>query len=202
MSRREPFPADFAPAGESGKSYRRRRESGFFAKYCSGDTILDIGNTGAANPDNKTFIPSAIGIDIGYPGYDGLVLPFADESVDCVYSSHCLEHVQFYQAVIREWHRVVKFGGFVVCIVPSLTLYEKKRFPPSRYNADHKRFYTPSRLLHEFEEALEPNSVRVRHLCENDDGYDYGIGPEQHAVGCYEIELVVEKIRKPAWPIA
>jgi hypothetical protein len=35
-----------------------------------------------------------IGVDIGFPDYDGVTLPFADESVDTVYSSHVLEHIR------------------------------------------------------------------------------------------------------------
>jgi hypothetical protein len=55
--------------------------------------------------------PHAIGVDLDFPGYDGTTLPFADESVDTVYSSHMLEHVPDYRATIRDWHRVLEFRG-------------------------------------------------------------------------------------------
>jgi SAM-dependent methyltransferase len=195
------FAAFVPPPTEAGKAYRLRLLEGFFARYCRGDVVLDVGFTGYANPDKKASLPGAIGVDLDYPGYDGLHLPWPDNSVDCVFSSHCLEHVQLYQEVIRDWHRVLKIGGHIVCIVPSRDLYEKKRFPPSRYNGEHKRFYTSGRLIAEFEEALQPNSFRVRHLHENDHDYNYSIGPEEHAVGCYEIELVLQKISEPSWTI-
>jgi SAM-dependent methyltransferase len=187
------------PPSEAGKGYFSRLRSGFFSKYCRGELVLDVGFEGYANSEHRASLPGAIGVDVGYPGYDGLHLPWPDCSVDCVFSSHCLEHIQFYEEVIRDWHRVLKVGGYIVCMVPSRDLYEKKRFPPSRYNIDHKRFYIASRLAASFEEALEPNSFRIRHLHENDCDYDYSIGPDRHAVGCYEIEIVVEKIAKPAW---
>jgi|SRR6516164_2308594 len=190
------------PPTEASKAYYLRLTSGFLARYCQGDLVLDVGFTGYANPEKRTSLPGAIGVDLDYPGYDGLHLPWADNSVDCVFSSHCLEHIQFYQETIRDWHRVLKVGGYIVCIVPSRDLYEKKAFPPSRYNPDHKRFYTASRLVAEFEEALEPNTFRVRHVHDNDYGYDYSIGPESHAEGCYEIELVLEKTAKPSWTIS
>jgi SAM-dependent methyltransferase len=189
------------PPSEARKAYHLRLGIGLFARYCRGNVVLDVGFTGYQNPEKRTALPGAIGVDLDYPGYDGLHLPWPANSVDCVFSSHCLEHVAFPQEAIRDWHRVIKTGGYIVCIVPSRDLYEKKAFPPSRYNADHKRFYTTARLIHEFEQALDPNSFRVRHVHDNDYGYDYSIPPEEHAVGCYEIELVVEKIDKPLWNI-
>jgi len=87
-------------------------------------------------------------------------------------------------------------------VVPHQFLYEKKCNLPSRWNADHKRFYTPATLLCEFEAALQPNTYRVRHLCDNDQNYTYHIGPEAHAGGGYEIEFVVQKIDKPHWNLS
>lgn len=195
------FPADYAPRGEMRKSYAERRSSGFLERYFSGSVVLDVGFEGSDNPDRLPGIPHAIGIDVNYPGYDGLTLPFADGSVDTVFSSHCLEHVQFELAVIRDWYRVLKIGGFIVCVVPSQALYEKKKFLPSRFNGDHKRMYTPASLMKSFEDALEVNTYRVRHLREGDAGFDYSIPPEEHSQGCYDIELVIEKIQPPAWKL-
>src|SRR5207244_794639 len=81
--------------------------------------------------------------------------------------------------------------------VPHKYLYERKSTPPSLFNPDHKRFYTAASLLREFEESLPPNGFRIRHLAENDFGFDYATPIGEHARGCYEIELVVEKIHRP-----
>lgn len=196
------FPPDFDPPGEAGRSYRQRRESGFLDRYCSGSLILDVGFSGYDNPSKQTALPGAIGVDLDYPGYDGRVLPFGDATVDTIFSSHCLEHILYDLAVIRDWYRTLKIGGFIVCIVPSQALYEKRRFLPSRFNEDHKRMYTPSSLVGSFEQALEVNSYRVRHLAENDRGFNYRLGPDVHSEGAYEIELVIEKIKKPDWSLA
>jgi len=196
------FPLDFAPPGEAGKSYARRIRTGFLARYCGGDVVLDVGYSGYDNPQGKAALPHAIGIDLDYPGYDGLHLPFADGSVDTVFSSHCLEHIAQEQEAIREWFRVLKIGGFFVCFVPHQALYEKRAVLPSRWNGDHKRFYTPATLMTAVESALEVNSFRLRHLKDNDIGFDYAVGPDAHSAGCYEIELVIEKIRKPEWDLA
>ena len=196
------FPLDYKPPGEAGRCYADRVRSGFLQRYCSGPVVLDVGFTGYDNPERKAALPRAMGIDLDYPGYDGIKLPFADGSVDTVFSSHCLEHILFDHAVIQDWYRVLKLGGFIVCMVPSQALYEKRRFLPSRFNADHKRMYTPASLAASFEAALTVNTYRVRHLAENDASFNYALGPDIHSDGAYEIEIVVEKILPPSWTLA
>jgi SAM-dependent methyltransferase len=185
---------------EARKTYAAKLDSGFIDKYLSGRSVLDIGFRGYET-DILPIVPNAIGIDMDYPGYDGRHLPVADLSQDAVYSSHCLEHIADPTQAIAEWFRVIKFAGHLVIVVPHQFLYEKRTALPSRWNEDHKRCYTPSSLLREVESALAPNTYRVRHLSDNDADYDYSIPPDRHAGGCYEIELVIEKIVPPAWTL-
>jgi SAM-dependent methyltransferase len=186
---------------EARKTYAAKIQNGFIDKYLSGGAILDIGYKGYER-DVLPIVPQAIGIDFDYPGYDGETLPFPSGSQDAVFSSHCLEHVNDAHAAIREWFRVLKIGGFLVICVPHQYLYEKRLTLPSQWNRDHRRFYTPATLMADIEAALEPNSYRVRHLIDNDLGYDYTIPPHQHPGGSYEIELVLEKIAPPLWRLA
>ncbi len=187
------------PVGEEArKSHAARIRSGFIARYLSGGAILDIGYRGYRD-DVVPIVPAATGVELDYPGYDGTTLPFADESQDAVFASHCLEHIEDFQNAFRDWFRVLRIGGFLVIMVPHQFLYEKQTGLPSRYNADHKRLYTPASLMAEIEMSLRPNSYRLRHLADNDTHFDYAIPPERHSGGCYEIELVIEKIRPPAW---
>lgn len=186
---------------EAKKSFHQKLQSGFWDRYITGSRVLDIGFKGG-RADRATIVPiveGAIGIDLDYPGYDGYTLPFETHSQDAVFSSHCLEHIPHFVKAIQEWHRVTKIGGHIITVVPNSLLYEKRRTPPSRWNPYHHRFYTAASLLAEFERSLPSNSYRVRHLAENDSGYDYGLAADQHPVGCYEIELVVQKIAPPAW---
>jgi SAM-dependent methyltransferase len=161
---------------------------------------IDIGYRGSQYY-NIPVLNKSIGVDLDYPGYDGVTLPFNTASLDYVFSSHCLEHIDHSVAAIRDWFRVLRTRGHLIICVPHQFLYEKKRALPSRFNEDHKRFYTPGVLLREIEEALEPNTYRLRSLQDNDIGFNYGIPPEQHANGCYEIECVIQKIEKPSWEI-
>lgn len=187
------------PTGwETRKTYDEKLNSGFWAKYLSGPSVIELGYKGYWG-GTVPVVPQAIGVDIGYPGYDGTTLPFADSSVDAIYSSHCLEHIADSKGAIRDWYRVLKVGGFIVIVVPQQFLFERRRRMPSRNNLDHKRFYLPDTLLKEIKEALPENGYRVRHLRENDEGFDYSILPPASGGGLYEIEVVIEKIRKPNW---
>lgn len=49
---------------------------------------------------------------------DGDKLPFYDESLDFVLSSHVIEHFENPLATLREWMRVIKSGGYIFIICP------------------------------------------------------------------------------------
>lgn len=183
---------------EARKNFSRWLEDGFIEKFLSGDKILDIGFQGYLD-EVHPITPNAIGIDLEYPGYDGRTLPFDEGSQDAVFVSHCLEHIEDYRTVIADWFRVLRVGGYLIIAVPHQYLYERKLMLPSRFNLDHRRFYTPGSLMREVEESLDPMSYRVRTLTDNDRGFDYTAPPEEHADGCYEILLVAEKIERPEY---
>ena len=73
--------------------------------------------------------------------------------------------------------------------------------PPSRWSPEHLRAYSPAALLAEVERALPPNTYRVRHIADNDTGYDYTLPLDSHGCGCYEIVCVLQKIETPAWRV-
>lgn len=178
---------------ESRKTYSNKIESGFFDTYMSG-IGAEIGYAGYI-PGVVPILENCTGYDLNTPGYDGKRIPVADCFYDYVYSSHCLEHIIDYAQAIKEWFRVVKAGGFIITVVPHRDLYEKRLCLPSIWNGDHKRFYTPSSLLREFEESLPVNSFRVRHLRDNDEGHNYSDPPTVHGRWLYEIELVIQKLK-------
>lgn len=192
--------SDRLVGGEARKAHGKRLVTGFYKQYMSGRG-LDIGFLGYLD-GVVPILPDAIGVDLNYPGYDGKTLPFPDNSQDYVFSSHVLEHIPDYTWNLRDWYRVVKPGGHIVIVVPHQHLYEKKQDLPSNWNRDHKRFYTPGALLAEIEESLAPNTYRIMHLRDNDDGFLYNIPPERHSAGCYEIECVLRKIKEPDWHLS
>jgi len=184
---------------EAAKADRLRRQNGFYEEFLEGRKILDIGYRGD-DPLAEPVVAHATGIDLDYPGYDGVHLPFEDETQDAVFASHILQHVVDYRTALKEWFRVVKVGGFLLLFVPHKYLYERRPVLPSPWSgARHKRFYTPAVLLAEVESSLPRNGYRIRHLADNDLNYDYRQSVRQPPRGCYEIEFVIEKIARPAY---
>ena len=122
-------PEDWPVQGEAGRTFREKLKNGFFSTYMVGDVVIDVGYRGG-HDDAVPILPHAIGVDLDFPGYDGTKLPFADESVDTVYSSHVLEHVSDYREMIRDWHRVLRAGGFIIFWFP--TNFSTKRSATGR----------------------------------------------------------------------
>jgi predicted SAM-dependent methyltransferase len=88
----------------------------------------------------------AIGIDLRDCGQDLIWdirdgIPFADESVDLVCSSHFLEHLDGDESMdlFREIYRVLKPGGITEHILPHAT-------DPTAYYFGHKSFWNEERV--------------------------------------------------------
>lgn len=128
---------------ESSKSvFQKVRDSRYATRYLVGDGI-DIG----AGPDPLTqyyeFFPLMKSCRMwDLPDGDAeLMASVADNSLDFVHSSHCLEHMRNVDVALENWVRILKPGGHLVCIVPDEDLYEQGVFP-STFNPDHKYTFT------------------------------------------------------------
>lgn len=207
------------PVGfESRKAYARRCREGFWDRWIAGPKVVDIGYMGGL-PDAASIVPGAIGLETGHvrqdedtppdmvadyagKGYDGFRLPFDDFTVDTVHSSHVLEHLTGAALFLREWFRVLRVGGTMILFVPHAFLYERRlTVPPSRWSPEHLTAVSPSSLLRLVEDALAPNSYRVAHMADADDGYDYSLPLTAHPTGSLEIELVLRRISPPEWEV-
>ena len=74
--------------------------------------------------------------------------------------------------------------------MPHQFLFERKLKLPSRRNRHHRRFYTPSTLLSDIEEAIDPCELRVRLLGEVDagfTGYNFGVNSKKEPEGGQDI---------------
>lgn len=64
-------------------------------------------------------LPGAIPVDAWRgPGVGRVVSDFADDSLDYVFSSHCLEHVEGWREALGEWLKKLKEGGIIFLYLP------------------------------------------------------------------------------------
>lgn len=109
---------------------------------------------------NKRF-SNSIGVDINPESGADIIhdinegLPFIDECVDIITSSHFMEHVKDFGFVMRECHRVLKKGGILEFTVP--------------YHSNH-RSYFPHHVHPGFSWI---SMVDYFNLCEQYDGIKF-----------------------------
>lgn len=113
-----------------------------------------------------------------------------------------LQDERDYRKVIREWFSLAHVGDYLAIIVPHSFLFDQQLALPSTLRPQQLRLYSPSLLLSEVEEALEPNSYRVRLLEDLDEGFNYGANTRPNPQGFSDIVLILEAIAQPAWALA
>jgi SAM-dependent methyltransferase len=151
-----------------------RRTADFIATYLTG-RIIDIGS------GSDPVTASAERFDVG-EGDANEILKFRPaQSYDCVYSSHCLEHMKHPLSALKQWWALVKPGGYLVLVVPHEDLYEQGYWP-SLFNRDHKATFRISKSnatswspvsidLHEAVSLLPESEIISEEI--QHDGYDY-----------------------------
>lgn len=76
---------------------------------------------------------------------------FSDGGVDCVFSSHFLEHIEDYKAALAEWWRVLTPGGHLCLYLPHKDLYPNIGQPGA--NPDHKHDFLPEDITEAMKEV-------------------------------------------------
>lgn len=127
--------------------------------YTSGNGV-DIGSSG------EPIVPWAIQIDLPFDAYktynvtrpasncihwrgDGTRdLPFKDQVLDFVHSSHLLEDFprDQWKAILNEWHRVLKVGGHMIVAVPDHERFRSAVRRGQGDNLSHKSESRPGEL--------------------------------------------------------
>lgn len=79
----------------------------------------------------------------------------ADNSLDFVHSSHCLEHMVDVGVAVGNWLRILKPGGYLIVTIPEEDMYEQGHWP-SRFNGDHKWTFTMAKTV-----SWSPKSINV-----------------------------------------
>jgi len=107
-----------------------------FATHICKGTGYDIGYS---KPEWK--LPGAVGIDIADgSGWSADTLP--PETVDYIYSSHCLEHVDNWILTLEYWIEHIKPGGVLFLYLPD---YSQTYWRPWN-NRKHKSIMNPEQI--------------------------------------------------------
>ncbi len=133
---------------------------------------------------------------------DGMPSAAPDASYEVVFAGYKLQDISNYRAAIQAWFARVSVGGYLVIVVPHAFLYERQSALPSRWSPRQRRLYTPRSLIEEIEEALVPNSYRVRCLSDCDAAYDYALEPGMFPQGQHDVVLALQKIAPPVWGLS
>jgi SAM-dependent methyltransferase len=130
---------------ETGKSMLRRSGDARFAtRWITGEAI-DIGAGDDSLAKYQFMFPGLVSVR-SWDVIDGdaeLMLGVADDSFDCIHSSHCWEHMYDPYRALHNWVRICKPGGYLVIVVPDFQQYEHGLWP-SRFNLDHKWAFSVS----------------------------------------------------------
>jgi ubiquinone/menaquinone biosynthesis C-methylase UbiE len=117
-------------------SIRKKEFENTFSKFKPQNTnglLLEIGSgTGYQLELLQSIFPNAKGLDLPNSNlkdmrvreiieYNGMDIPFEDESVDFIFSSNTLEHIPDLDAFEKEVFRVLKKDGKCIHIVPTAT---------------------------------------------------------------------------------
>lgn len=76
---------------------------------------------------------------------------FASQSMDFVFSSHLLEHIENYKAALAEWWRLVKQDGHLCLYLPHKDFYPNIGEPGA--NPDHKHDFLPADIIEAMQEV-------------------------------------------------
>ncbi len=125
----------------------------------------------------------------------------AEGEHDVVLAAHQLQDIADYRAALQAWFGAVRVGGHLIVVVPHAFLYDRQLELPSRWNPAQRHLYTPGTLMEQVEEALTPNSYRVRLLADDDTGYAYDMPPALEPDGHSDVLLVLERIAPPEWTL-
>lgn len=92
---------------------------------------------------------------------------FASQSMDFVFSSHLIEHIENHKAALKEWWRLIKVGGYMVLYYPHKDFYPNIGTPGS--NPDHKHDFMPQDIIDVMEDMSGCGWDLVENQERNDD---------------------------------
>jgi predicted SAM-dependent methyltransferase len=145
---------------QTGETYFRRSLT---QPFCKGNGI-DIGSQGSpVNPDSIQIEYDRNRFDVDVPiqweGDGTKNLPFKNNVLDYVYSSHLLEDYIDWVPILSEWNRVIKCGGYIVIMVPDKNLFRDRVRNGQPDNPNHKHESYPGELTKYYHQHFQNFTV-------------------------------------------
>lgn len=118
----------------------------FALEVCKGDIIYDIGYG-----KKEWQFPNSIGVDLldGNEYHAKNLPPF---KADAIHSSHLLEHLENWTAVLDYWHSKLKDGGILFMYLPNML---EQKYWRNWHNRKHVTWIEPNVLKLYFEDKGE-----------------------------------------------
>lgn len=92
-----------------------------------------------------------------------------DASVDSVFSSHLLEHIEDYKGALKDWWRCIKVGGYLVLYLPHKKFYPNVGMPGA--NPDHKHDFEPIDIVNAMREMADDWDLVIKQ--DRNEGMEY-----------------------------
>jgi SAM-dependent methyltransferase len=121
---------------------------------------------------------------------------FASDSFDYVFSSHLLEHLSDTKGTLKEWWRVLRYGGHLILYCPDPEFYPQKG--TEHANPEHRSDLTVDAVA----EILQGfGDARIVHTSRHNDSNEYSwqlVGRKQFSLLRRPYEVVKQEVHK-AW---
>ncbi len=96
---------------------------------------------------------------------------FASQSLDFVFSSHLLEHIEDYKSALKEWWRVIKPGGYLILYLPHKDFYPN--IGEEGANPDHKHDFEQFSIKHTMDDWCYPFDLLINKERNKDQEYSF-----------------------------
>lgn len=114
--------------------------------------------------ENSPEVASRSRTDCRFMTYDGVNLPYPDNTFDIVYSRQVFEHVRHPEALLREIRRVLKPGGVFVGSVSQLEPFHSYSYWNFTYYGFAVLAHDAGLSLVEFRPGIDGVMLSIRHL--------------------------------------
>lgn len=95
---------------------------------------------------------------------------FASQSMDFVFSSHLLEHIDDYKGALKEWWRVIKMQGKLILYLPHKSFYPNMGKPGA--NPTHKHDFMPDDIIKAMENLSGWDLIKCQ---DRNEGMEYSM---------------------------